>query len=70
MSSNPVCVSGAEAGIAFDAARDAAETAPESHTELLDMLEIAIQDGIRPDAIARLVTIGVEVAEKLGVEFN
>ncbi|QSE87023.1 DUF4192 domain-containing protein [Rhodococcus koreensis] len=61
---------GAEAGIAFDAARDAAETAPETHTGLLDMLEIAIQDSIRPDAIARLVTIGVEVAEKLGVEFN
>lgn len=46
------------------------ETVPEANIGLLDMLEIEIQDDIRPDAIARLVTIGVEVAEKLGVEFD
>ncbi|MFC9363711.1 DUF4192 domain-containing protein [Rhodococcus sp. NPDC057014] len=61
---------GAEAGIAFDIARETADTAPEADTGLLDLLDVAVQNGIHPHAIAELVTIGVDVAQKLGVEFD
>ncbi|EKT79742.1 hypothetical protein WSS_A26005 [Rhodococcus opacus M213] len=61
---------GTEAGIAFDVARETAESAPETDTGLLDLLDIAVQNGIHPDKVAQLVTVGVEVAQQLGVEFD
>ena len=61
---------GTEAGIAFDVAHATVESAPETDTGLLDLLDIAVQNGIHPTAIAQLVTVGVEVAQQLGVEFD
>lgn len=59
---------GTVAGIAFDAAHNI-EVDP-SKTTLLQLLEKSLTAGIRPEAIAELVTIGVEVARSLGVDLD
>ncbi|MFE5702200.1 DUF4192 domain-containing protein [Rhodococcus koreensis] len=61
---------GAEAGIAIDAARASAEDAPEAETRLLDLLDIALQRAMHPDTIAGLTASGIECAQQLGVEFD
>ncbi|MBA8965058.1 hypothetical protein JOJ86_007424 [Rhodococcus percolatus] len=61
---------GTEAGFAFEVARETADTSSEADTGLLDLLDIALQNGIHPHAVAELVTVGVDVAQKLGVELD
>lgn len=65
-----IAVLGPDAGIAIDAARDSADQVPEAETGLLNLLDIALQNAMRPDIIAGLTATGIEAAQKLGVEFD
>lgn len=55
---------GVAAGIAFDAA-DSIDVDP-SRTTLLQLLDKSLEAGIKPEAIAELANIGVEVARSMG----
>ncbi len=59
---------GFAAGIAFDAA--SAIGVDPSLTTLLKLLDASRTVGIKPEAIAELATIGVEVARSMGIELD
>ena len=59
---------GAAAGIALDAA--SAIAVDPSLTTLLKLLDASRTAGIKPEAIAELATIGVEVARSMGIDLD
>lgn len=61
---------GPEVGIAIEEARASAERAPEARTRLLELLDVALQSGMRPDAVAGLTVSGIECAQRLGFEVD
>lgn len=57
---------GVSAAIAFEAARRT-----DAHpSNLLDLLETSLANGVNPEMIAELVAIGVEVARSMGVDLD
>ncbi len=59
---------GAAAGIAFEAA--SAIGVDPSLTTLLELLDSSRAAGLKPEAIADLATVGVEVARSMGIELD
>lgn len=61
-----VAADGVSAAIAFEAARRT-----DAHSSnLLDLLETSLANGVDPEMIAELVAIGVEVARSMGVTLD